>query len=304
MYSLLLTSVLALGLHANGHHARAQHPRAHPAKHTSAMHLPFYRITHSGSRDTSYIFGTLHLLEGSYVDTLPHVIAALRRSDMVIGELSMDSAMTGDALAGLFDAPPLDSLVASPEYDEIRDAVKKYSLVPFGVMGHAEPIVIYTLILEGMYAKAHPENQKTGVPMDLFFQQEATKHGIPVKGFEEASDQEQALDSIPIKEQTDELIDLVEHPESVAKEMDEMLADYRVGKISEILSNTTFGSFSPGEMSSLLYDRNQRWLNQLQNLLPHHNLFIAVGAGHLAGVHGLVKGLHWLGYKVEWVNAE
>lgn len=299
MHLLLLAAMFAIGHH--GHHPR--HPRPQP-KHAAGMHLPFYRITHPGSRDTSYIFGTLHLLEGSYVDTLPQVMAALRRSDLVMGELSMDSALSGDALAGLFDAPPLDSLVAPPEYDQIRDAVKKYSLVPFAVMGRAEPIVIYTLILEGMYAKAHPENQKTGVPMDLFFQQQAAKLRIPVKGFEEASDQEHALDSIPIKEQTEELIDLVEHPDNVVKEMNEMLADYRQGKISEILTNPSFGSLSAGEMSSLLYARNQRWLDTLQTLLPHHNLFIAVGAGHLAGMHGLVKGLHWLGYKVDWVSAK
>ncbi len=83
-----------------------------------------------------------------------------------------------------------------------------------------------------------------------------------------------------------------------------MLADYRAGRISEILDNPSFGTLSPGEMSTLLYNRNQRWLDALQTLLAHHNAFIAVGAGHLAGIHGLVKGLKWLGYKVSWVPAQ
>ncbi len=298
MKSLLLLAAIVLGVSGHGHRVHR-----HPAVRAQTMHLPFYRITHRGSRDTSYIFGTLHLLEGSYVDTLPNVMAALSRSDLMIGELALDSGFTMDALSGLFDAPPLDSLLKPTDYDLVSAAVKKYSPVPLLVLNRAEPVVIYTMLLEGMYAKEHPEHQKTGVPMDLYFQQQAKPHGIRVMGFEEASDQEQALDSIPLKEQTEDLVDLVRHPEETISEMNTMLADYRAGRITEILRNPSFGSFSPGEMSTLLYDRNRKWLNQLQTVLKKQNAFIAVGAGHLAGLHGLVRGLQWLGYTVTWVPA-
>ena len=276
--------------------------------HSHGSHLPFYRITHSGSPDTSYLFGTMHLLEGGYVDTLPRVMAALRRADIVVGELVLDSIVdgagssAGDALTGLFDSPPLDSLLTKQQYNKVSAAVKKYSPVPMLLLNHAEPVIIYTMIFEGMYASAHPENQTTGVPMDLFFQQEANKHGTPVMGLEEASDQERALDSIPLKEQTKELLDLVRHPKTTMREMNEMLADYREGRISEILDDPGFGSFSPSEMSSLLYSRNRKWLDTLPAILDHHNAFIAVGAGHLAGKRGLVDELRKRGYEVVWVQ--
>lgn len=269
-----------------------------------ASHLPFYRITHAGSSDTSYLFGTLHLLEGSYVDTLPRVMAALRRADIVIGELAVDSMNISDALSGLFNSPPLDSLVKPNEYDEIERAVKKYAPVPLAVIRRAEPIVIYTIILEGMYAKAHPENQTTGIAMDLYFQQEAEKHSIPVMGLEAASDQESALDSIPIQEQTEELVDLVRHPETEMKQMNEMLADYRMGRIAEILDDPSFGSLSANEKSSLLFNRNRKWVDTLQTLLLHHSAFIAVGAGHLAGKQGLIEQLRKRGYDVVWVETK
>ncbi len=183
----------------SGSHHRLHRMRPHraPVHRTPLIHLPFYQITHPGSHDTSYIFGTLHLLESSYVDTLPQVMYALRRADIVVGELAIDSSLTGDALAGLFDSPPLDSLVTPAEYDEIESAVKTYSPVPLAVITHAEPIIVYTMILEGMYSKAHPENHSTGIAMDLYFQNEAQKLGIPVMGLEEASDQESALEFHP-----------------------------------------------------------------------------------------------------------
>jgi uncharacterized protein len=292
------------------HHCSASNPEL-IQKHTHpAAKLPFYRITHAGSRDTSYLFGTMHLLESSYVDTLPQVIAALHHADIVIGELVLDSIVGGagglasDALSGLFDAPALDSLLTKEQYHAVSSAVKQYSPVPMMLLNHAEPVIIYTMILAGMYAKAHPENQTTGVPMDLFFQQAASKLGTPVMGLEQVSDQEQALDSIPLKEQTEELIDLVSHPKTMMHQMDRMLADYRAGRISEILDDPGFGSFSPSEMASLLYDRNRKWMDTLVTILDHHNAFIAVGAGHLAGKQGLVEQLRNRGYQVAWVRPE
>ena len=84
--------------------------------------------------------------------------------------------------------------------------------------------------------------------------------------------------------------------------MDSMLADYRAGRITEILDDPSFGSFSPDEMASLLYDRNKKWLSTLPAILEHNRAFIAVGAGHLVDEHGLIEGLQKLGYKVEPVN--
>src|SRR5580700_369811 len=89
--------------------------------------LPFYRITKPGSTDTSYLFGTLHLLEGGYVDTMPEVMSALHNADAVVGELVLDSVMNGDALQDLLDGPPLDSLLTKSQYHLVSEAVGKYS---------------------------------------------------------------------------------------------------------------------------------------------------------------------------------
>jgi uncharacterized protein YbaP (TraB family) len=244
----------------------------------------------------------MHLLEGGYVDTMPRLMAALKRADIVVGELALDSMMTSDVLEGLLDAPPLDSLLTKKQYHLVSEAVKEYSPAPLMLLNHAEPIVIYSMILEGMYEKAHPENHESGIPMDLFFEQEAAKNGAKVIGLESADDQEQVLDSIPIDEQVGELVDLVQHPKSAMKQMDTMLNEYRAGKITEILDDPSLGAFSPDEMASLLYDRNKKWLQALPAILDHHQAFIAVGAGHLAGEKGIVEGLRKLGYIVASQN--
>ncbi|HEY3876532.1 MAG TPA: TraB/GumN family protein [Candidatus Kapabacteria bacterium] len=268
-----------------------------------ASHIPFYRITKAGSADTSYLFGTLHLLEASYVDTMPRVMHALGGADMVVGELEMDSVAHGFTIQSLMAQTPLDSVLTPSQFELVTKAVEKYSPVPIMMLNLAEPVVVYTIVMEGMYEQAHPENHKTGVPMDLYFQQYAKNHGKRVMGLEEASDQAQALDSIPQDEQVLSLMELVRDPKGAVKELNKMLAEYRAGKISEILDDPEFGSLSPDDMKSLLTVRNQKWLAELPKILDSHRAFIAVGAGHLAGKVGLVEGLKKLGYKVEAVKS-
>jgi uncharacterized protein YbaP (TraB family) len=52
-------------------------------------------------------------------------------------------------------------------------------------------------------------------------------------------------------------------------------------------------------MNDMLKNRNKNWLNQLPDLMRNNSLFIAVGAGHLVGNDGLIKGLLNLGYTVK-----
>ena len=52
-------------------------------------------------------------------------------------------------------------------------------------------------------------------------------------------------------------------------------------------------------MNDMLINRNKNWLNQLPDLMKNNSLFIAVGAGHLVGDNGLIKGLQAKGYTVK-----
>jgi uncharacterized protein YbaP (TraB family) len=290
----MLTFVLSLAL------ILADASPSHKPQHRAMP--PFYRIVSHDLRDTSYLFGTLHLLESSYVDTMPSVMAALNRSDEVVGELVLDSAATGDIMQSFMSGPPLDSLLTKAQYKRVSAAVKSYAPAPMMFLNNVEPIILYTIILEGMYAKAHPENQMTHVEMDMFFEDEAKKAGKPIIGLESADDQLGVIDSVPISEQVADLMELVSNAKTASRQMDKMLADYSAGRISKILDDPSFGSFTPEEMGSLIYDRNKKWLDTLPKLLADHKLFIAVGAGHLPGEHGLVDGLKKSGFFVTKQN--
>src|SRR5947209_2457435 len=128
-----------------------------PKPHSHAS-PPFFEITRSGSTDTSYLFGTLHLLEGSYVDTMPRVMYALHHSDVVVGEI-LDT-ITADALQDLLSGPPLDSILTRKQYRKVAAALKASSPIPVEFLNSMEPVAVQAVIMEAMYEQRHPENHK------------------------------------------------------------------------------------------------------------------------------------------------
>ena len=258
-----------------------------------------YRITKTTSTDTSYLFGTLHLLESSYVDTMPGVMAALKRADVVVGEIVLDSTTLGDAMTEMMSGPPLDSLLSEKDYKLVSKNVQRIAHVPMMYLNRLSPIMIYALLLESLYQQAHPENHQTGIAMDLYFQQFAKEAGKQTMGLELASDQEALLkDSLPVDDQVEVLLDIVKDEKKTLKGLDKELNRYETGHIQQILDDPTTGAMSEAQREVLMYGRNRKWLTELPDILNHHNAFIAVGAGHLVGKEGLVEGLRKLGYTV------
>ena len=54
-------------------------------------------------------------------------------------------------------------------------------------------------------------------------------------------------------------------------------------------------------MDALVKTRNQNWMNKLPTIFRDHRAFVAVGALHLPGEHGMVKLLRDAGYTVKAV---
>ena len=259
-----------------------------------------WRITKLGSKDTSYLFGTLHLLEKSYVDTLPHVMEEFQKSDVIIGEMVLDSSIkeelqnlldTGESLMGSLD---------SNDYNLVSSELIRIAGLPLSLFDSYEPIALYALLLEGLYAKNHPENIHTHIPMDLYFQHKAKSSGKRVMGLESLHDQASVVfDSIPTQQQAMMLLDFVRHEDREMNQLDTLVLHYQRGEIDSLINADDIDGMTTSEMEALLYKRNDRWAEELAGLLSRTKAFIAVGAGHLAGQRGLIAGLRRKGYRVE-----
>ncbi|HWF43970.1 MAG TPA: TraB/GumN family protein [Candidatus Kapabacteria bacterium] len=267
-------------------------------------HSLLYRITKAGSPDTSYLFGTFHLLGKEYVDTMRTLMASLHGADLVVGEISMDDLKLSDFTTGMESSVPLDSLMTRKDYALVAKEYRRVMGSPL-TNTHVKPLVIYSELLSAdspekkQSAKASPEMQ---LPMDIYFQMQAKGSGKKVTGLESPGDQVAMLfDSIPLKEQAAELVDLARHHTKAGTDIETMQEDYLSGNIEGLMDDPELGDLSDREKDIFIYRRNERWLGELREILEQHNAFIAVGAGHLTGEHGLVAGLRNMGYNVNGI---
>lgn len=102
---------------------------------------------------------------------------------------------------------------------------------------------------------------------------------------ETAEQQMQWLDATPMPEQVESLMAIVEDDGKSDVLIDNMIKAWNGGKPDELanLINHEFAD-TPATAKALLYDRNARWADWIeQRMATPGTVFVAVGAGHLAG---------------------
>ena len=266
-----------------------------PIKHTL-----LWRITSPGSSDTSYLFGTLHLLERSFVDTLPHVIESFEKSDVVYGEMVLDCAVSDELHSMLDTGSSLQATLTAKQYAIVSKEFTRIVGVPLRMFDSYPPVAIYALLMVSAYGKTHPENVHSHLPMDLYLQNKAKSEHKEIRGLESLHDQAAALfDSLSDSKETTILLDFVKHEKRELRMLDALVKNYEEGNIDVLLNKDDIEELDSREMEALVYERNSNWIKELSEVLDTTKAFIAVGAGHLSGPKGLIAGLRKHGFRVE-----
>lgn len=284
---------------------------------TSAQLL--YKISGKGLTAPSYIVGTYHLAEASFVDSIPGMRRAMADCQQVYGELMMNELLAPDSLALLQQAMmlpgemTLDSLLTADEMNRVNSFMRKtigldMTNPPLAQqMGKMTPqalsvvFSVFSYIKNG--GKLDPENG-----FDNYFQKEAHAQGKTVGGLETMAFQIKALYEGKSLERQKELL-LCQIDNSVF--MDEM-AD-RIVKafyaqdldgIKEAMDQKLHNSCdnSPEEDALLVDNRNADWLTKMPALMAQKPTLFAVGAAHLPGQKGVLNLLRQAGYTVEGVK--
>lgn len=120
-----------------------------------------------------------------------------------------------------------------------------------------------------------------------------------IQGLETAEFQAGLFDSIPYEQQARDLVNYIDSSEYYKKNTKELVETYRrqdLEKIDELTRSSDAGMTN--YLDLLLYQRNRKWADSLDRLLPAKSLLIAVGAAHLPGDQGLINLLKKKGFEV------
>jgi uncharacterized protein YbaP (TraB family) len=253
---------------------------------------------------TIYLFGTIHLLPSNLKWRTAKLDQAMTSSQELVVETVIDeknpaklmSAMASLGLAkGL---PPLVERVPPAKRPALQAAIKK-SGVPEKAYNGMKTWMAAFLLLSSQFKDLGLSGGVEGVLRGDFI-----ARNKPIGELETNLEQLSYFDRLPEKAQRNLLEGAIENNNSMKQEFGSMLDAWTRGDVKGIAR--TFDrdlATSPDLRDSLIRQRNANWTKWIERRMGQPGaVFIAVGAGHLAGPYSVVEALKKSGYKVQRVE--
>lgn len=233
---------------------------------------------------TIYLFGTVHVLPQG-IDWYDATIeTALTGSDMIVTEIPMDPAAEAElqqltmAKGMLPPGTTLRSLL-TPEQTETYSAALGKIGVPAEAFDPLKPwLVGLTMSLVPLMQQGY--DPSSGVEKVLLSKVPGKETGA----LETAEFQLGIFDGMTQEAQVAFMMEAAEGIDEAKPTLDRMVAEWAAGDAEGLAEVMNEGMTDPAVAEALLYTRNANWAEWIDARLDQPgSVFIAVGAGHLAG---------------------
>lgn len=235
---------------------------------------------------TIYLFGTVHVLKPGLSWFDEAVKDAFDKSDALMLEMVLpeDQAEIQQVMLPLAIDPErtaLSSRLDNEQRAAYYAAMDKVGL-PATQFDIFEPwFAAVTLSVAPLAKLGYDPEQGAEKQLTRF----AKSTGKPIAGFEDLKEQLGFLDRLPADAQLSYLNSVVRDIDKMGPTLDTLVAQWAAGN-PEALAETMNESMAetPEVAEALLFARNARWADQIKTRMDEPGtVFVAVGAGHLAG---------------------
>ena len=247
---------------------------------------------------TIYMFGTVHALPKD-VDWYKGSIAdALAASDTIVTEIKMDAGMAGEMqqlVASKGILPPgttLRSMMTAEDKATYEAALAKLG-VPAAAFDQFEPWYAgLTMSMLPLLQQGY--SPESGVEKVLL----ADAAGKPQGALETLGFQIGIFDELPAKSQMEFLIEAADSVDEIKPMLDAMVAEWLEGDADALAELMNEGLEDDVLAEKLLFERNRTWAAWIDERMDQPGtVFMAVGAGHLAGKKSVQDVLNSKGIK-------
>jgi hypothetical protein len=233
---------------------------------------------------TIYLFGTIHALPDGMEWLGGPVEAALRESAQLVTEIpetdpaEMQSAVISNAI--LPAGENLRMKLPEAERVQFEQALASFGL-PVEAFDRFEPwyaavaLTALPLAREG-YSAEHGVEEKISTI--------AKQMGRPRMGLETAAFQFSMFDSLPADVQIRYLGEVIKGLPTLDEELQKIIDEWGAGNADKLAELINADEDDPRMVTALLTNRNRMWADWIRTRMKRPGtVFMAVGAGHLAG---------------------
>lgn len=261
-----------------------------------------WEVSGNALESPSYLFGTIHLGDDRVTQYDSTVLEKLKASDAFAMELDPTAVdpMKLMQMMVMPDSIDLFDYMDSTEWRKIDSVFKAKVGMSYKLMERLYPITLVSVLME---SPSGPDDvPKNWVMPDIYLKTRAEWLKKEVIALESIETQIKALASIPIAWQFENLLLSTRWGADPYEGIDSLITFYLAQDIDFLYKYTSEESAWQGADSFLLEGRNREMTQTIMSRIHSESLFVAVGAAHLGGSHGLIALLRENGYDVKPVK--
>ena len=251
-----------------------------------------WEISGNGLTQPSYLFGTVHMIpkkEFFFSDQMKAKFDACKALalEVDISSLSLSEKLEIAKQSLLPEGQTLENLLGPEKYTHFKTYltdslnIKEKRIAKYN---RIKPFFVGGVVLKDYLGKIKAYEQE--------FLKYAKKNNMSVLGLETVEDQMAIIDQLNTQEQIDLLQEEIN--------MQDYLTLIELYKTQDIDSLYNWSMASGGNdeemMETMAFQRNQKWIANIQKQIEINPTFIAVGAMHLPGEKGVINLLKKEGY--------
>lgn len=247
---------------------------------------------------TSHVLGTIHSDDPRVTRIPAEVEQVFNTAQSFTAELDMNmNTMLSAQQSMLFtDGRTLDGVLGQARFRRTVELTAHYGL-PEPIIRQMKPWAVAVQL-------SLPRPQ-SGLFLDLLLYQQAQGKGLPVHGLETVTEQLSVFDDMPMQKQVIMLDEALDNYKEMPAMIDRLVQLYLqrdlagLQKYNAQQMQKSDRALADYVENKLLIERNRRMVERMQPRLREGKAFIAVGALHLPGEHGILNLLQEQGYKLK-----
>jgi uncharacterized protein YbaP (TraB family) len=274
-------------------------------------HALLWKVSHPDMVQTSYLFGTIHMIASEDYFLPRGLLTAIDQTDEIVFEIDMNAMSDMSQMMGMMSQltmkgdTTLKTLLSPQDYEVVTDFFKDKGL-PIFFLEKIKPMFLSAMVgmdgeipsgANGMtdLRNAFGENMKS---YEFELNSIAESANKSVSGLETIEFQMSLFDQISYQDQAKYLVESIKQTdegEALEEGIFKMYKSMNINKMAESLDTE---EAIDGLEEALLSDRNKSWIPLMKAQMKKRSTLFAVGAGHLGGEKGVIRLLRNEGFRV------